>query len=90
MNIVDRRIRKLFLIFLALVSLSLAGCIIVPYPVSSEDARVDEVQIAGEVYVTVGPRKLLEEVSKKITEHNHNIEIVDPLEFRDTAFPVGG
>jgi hypothetical protein len=46
--------------------------------------------VAGQIYITVGPRELIDNVSKRIVKQNPNIEIVDPLTFRDTAFPAGG
>lgn len=76
--------------FLAAVMIvQLAGCVIVPYPVSHENVRTDEVEITDQIYVTVGPRKLIDDVSKRIVKHNPNIELVDPLLFRDAAFPAG-
>lgn len=69
--------------------LHMAGCVIVPYPVSHETVRTDVVEITSQIYVTVGPRELIDDVSKRIVKHNPNIELVDPLIFRDTAFPSG-
>jgi len=82
----------------AMLILQMAGCVIVPYPVSDEIVQADEhellpsngIEITDQVYVTVGPRELIDDVSKRIVKHNTDIKLVDPLLFRDTAFPNGG
>lgn len=71
------------------VFLLISGCVVVPYPVSNETTQVEDVEIPDEVLVTVGPRKIIEEVSEHVVKHNPNIELVDSLEFRDVAFPSG-
>ena len=48
------------------------------------------VVLSDETLITLGPRRLLEEISQGITERNHDIEVIDGLLFRDTAFPNGG
>lgn len=40
--------------------------------------------------VSLGQRRLLKEISNEITKIYHDIQIVDGLLFRDTAFPEGG
>ena len=40
--------------------------------------------------VSMAPRRLLEEITKEIKSTYKNIEIVDGMLFRDTAFPEGG
>jgi len=71
------------------VLLSITGCVVVPYPVSHETTQEEGVEITEQLQVTVGPRKIIEEVSEQVVKHNPNIELVDPLEFRDAAFPSG-
>lgn len=74
-------------IFIAGVS----SCIMIPYEPSAEVSLSDKGHIPpGEVMVTVGPRNLLEEVSEEIAKTDARIEIVDPITFRDAAFPDGG
>lgn len=40
--------------------------------------------------VSMAPRRLLEEITNELKSTHKNIEIVDGLLFRDTAFPEGG
>jgi hypothetical protein len=89
MLVVKRRFRLPQLVA-AVMLLPIAGCVVVPYPVSNETVQTDGVDTAGQVYVTVGPRELIDDVSRRIVKLNPNIELVDPLTFRDTAFPEGG
>jgi len=42
------------------------------------------------IRVSVGPRRFLEEIGERIATEDPRIEVVDSLEFRDTAFPDGG
>jgi hypothetical protein len=74
----------------ASLALLLAGCVVVPYPVKPEITRVDDVEIIDPVYVTIGPRRLIDAVSESIVKNNADIELADPLSVRDTAFPDGG
>jgi len=77
----------------SLLAIAAAGCpflIDVPHPVDAEVVRVDQVEIPSDVYVTVGPRKLIETIAEKIVEHNSAVELIDPIRFRDAAFPDGG
>lgn len=89
MTLVIKRRFRLAQLFSGVIFLLIAGCVVVPYPVSHETARVDEVEITDQIQVTVGPRELIEDVSSRIVKHNPNIELVDPLTFRDAAFPSG-
>jgi hypothetical protein len=68
----------------------IGGCIVIPHPVTPNVERVDQVAVSSDVYITVGPRKLLEKVSSQIEKNSDNIEVIDPLVFRDAAFPDGG
>jgi hypothetical protein len=75
---------------IVLIVLSPGGCAVVPYPVVPEVDRFDDVHLAGDTLLTVGPRITLERIAERIEKENPAIEIVDPILFRDTAFPVGG
>ena len=69
----------------------LQGCaIIIPTPVRPEVQRIDDVVLNEDIYVTIGPRTLLKNVSDQIEKDRQNIIVEDPLLFRDTAFPEGG
>lgn len=67
-----------------------------PYPASHETTQeatarsADQLIIPDDIRVTIGPRRLIEEISEHVVRHNKDIELVDPLTFRDTAFPSGG
>jgi hypothetical protein len=66
------------------------SCVLIPYPTRPDVARSEAVTIADEdTLVTLGPRKLLEKVTKEIQEANPAIDVVDGLTFRDVAFPEG-
>lgn len=80
----------LVVILISVLALSHGGCAIIPYPVIPEVDRFDKVHLAGDTLVTVGPRVSLEKISERIGEENSAIEVVDPILFRDTAFPQGG
>ncbi len=76
---------------LILLSASLImGCIIVPTPVTPHIETDEEVHLSDYTMVTVGPRKLLENIGERITDSRTGIEVVDGLAFRDSAFPEGG
>ena len=66
------------------------GCIVLPVPVEPQIEQVGDVEIPGEMLVSLEPRDLLENLTKKLVKNKHNIEVVDALTFRDTAFPEGG
>jgi hypothetical protein len=71
-------------------SLSAASCIPVPYPVTPEVAISEKPVLANDILLSVGPRELLESISREIKASHENIEIIDGELFRDTAFPEGG
>lgn len=72
------------------LALVLAGCGVgVPSKASVNVRRADNARIDEGVMVSLGPRKLLERLSKEIVSNNEKIEVVDGLLFRDTAFPEG-
>jgi hypothetical protein len=74
----------------ALIALSPGGCAILPAPMIPDVDRIDEVHLAGDTLVTAGPRVTLEKISARIEKKNPAVEVVDPIVFRDTAFPQGG
>ena len=68
----------------------MSSCVVVPYPVSSDVRRLDDAELNDRLYIHVGPRGLLERVSERIVAETPDIEVIDPMLFRDTAFPEGG
>lgn len=66
-----------------------ASCI-APHPVKPEIEVFGEVRFADDVLVTVGPRRLLANLSGKIESDPRGVVVIDGLRFRDTAFPEGG
>lgn len=76
---------------LCVTILAAASCgVAVPTRPAVEVERGQPVEIGEEAVVSLGPRRLLEELSGEIAEQYPDIEIVDGLLFRDTAFPEGG
>ena len=70
--------------------LALPGCVILPYKPASEEVISGNIHLPSSDWLaTVGPRELIEEVSEAITSEAAQIEIVDPIVFRDVAFPDG-
>jgi hypothetical protein len=67
---------------------SVAGC--VPYPVWPDVSTSTTASIDDELLLTLAPREYLEDFSEKIIRSYKNIEVVDGMLFRDTAFPDGG
>jgi hypothetical protein len=79
------------LLMLWLVILSAGGCgVAVPTRPAVEVKRGQPVEIGEDAVVSLGPRRLLEELSGEIAKQYPDIEVVDGLLFRDTAFPEGG
>jgi hypothetical protein len=52
--------------------------------------RAEEIRPADDILVSVGPRRLLEEITDKVSKRRKDITVVDALTFRDAAFPDGG
>ncbi|MDH3375116.1 MAG: hypothetical protein OEM85_17290 [Gammaproteobacteria bacterium] len=73
---------------LAVLAIVFGGCI-APQTVDPEIHVIEKVRLADDVLVSVGPRRILESLSKRIAKHDRDIAIVDGLTFRDTAFPEG-
>jgi hypothetical protein len=72
-----------------LVSILLHGCVIVPYKVDPEVKIEYDKELSKHYLVTTGPRKLLTQIEDSITKFTQNIQIIDSIHFRDTAFPDG-
>ena len=82
------RITKLIVVVLIL---PISGCLPLPYYVSPDVTINEQDELLDDgITLTIAPRELLEKISKVITDSHENIEIVDGLVFRDTAFPEGG
>jgi len=74
-----------------LVVLSTEGCGLgVPTKPAVEVERSQPAMIDEGAVVSLAPRRLLEELSREILAEYQDIDIVDGLLFRDTAFPEGG
>jgi hypothetical protein len=75
----------------ALLAFLMAGCAIIPVPVlPAQVDRFDDVHLANDVIVSAGPRRLIERLSKRLRKAYPDLTIVDPILFRDAAFPEGG
>jgi hypothetical protein len=82
---------KTMALAIGLEALSLTGCALTaPVEGKPEITRQDNVALAGNALVTVGPRRLLDFLAKQIAAMDAGLEPVDALLFRDTAFPEGG
>ncbi len=68
----------------------LTGCVIVPHPVTPNTERAEEIPLADDILVSVGPRRFLEKITDKVSKRRKDITVVDALTFRDAAFPDGG
>lgn len=80
-----------FKLVVVYIVLSIMGCAVgVPSKPSREIMRSREVTVQDNAVVSLAPRELLEKVSKEINTSYENIELVDGVQFRDTAFPEGG
>lgn len=73
------------------LEIGLAGCAVsVPVGAKLEVTNHDNPEQVANVFVTVGPRRLLSILEKLITESSPRVELADSLLFRDAAFPQGG
>lgn len=82
---------KAIALVIGLQVLSLTGCALTaPVEGKPEIFRHDNMALAGNTLVTVGPRRLLDFLEKQIFATDAGLEPVDALLFRDTAFPEGG
>ena len=83
------RLIKSLVSFLFII-VGMSACVMVPYEPSADVSLSENKHMPlGDLMVTVGPRELLEKVSKEIEKADARIEITDPIAFRDTAFPSG-
>jgi hypothetical protein len=74
-----------------LLCLLLAGCIVIPHDVEPDIAETDHVILPAEdILLTRGPRRFLEMMEEAVVDADPDIQIVDGMRFRDTAFPEGG
>ena len=75
------------IVFVVMLLHSLSGC--VPYPVSPESDISNHTLVDQELLLTLAPREYLEDFTEEITRNYENIEVVDGMLFRDSAFPEG-
>jgi len=81
----------LLLLFLEAMPLSLAGCAVaVPLEGKTEIVLQQNPETTVNTLVTVGPKRLLDILTKQILKIAPKLEPVNALVFRDTAFPQGG
>ena len=74
-----------------LTALSAAACgVVVPTRPDVEVVRGQPVAIDEGAVISVGPRRLLKEITDEIAKAYPHIKVVDGLLFRDTTFPAGG
>jgi len=67
-----------------------AACVPIPVPVTPTIEELVVQAPQSDIRVSVGPRRLLEKVSEAVEKEDERIDVVDPLAFRDAAFPEGG
>ena len=85
-----RRAKILLMVFFLFCAGGCAVIIPIPYPVEARNIRTDEIASLDGLYVTLGPRILIEQFGELLEEQLANSKQVDPLTFRDSAFPNGG
>lgn len=74
-----------------IITLSMTGCALeVSTKAQTETHYEDRAELSKDILVTLGKRRLLDVVSKKIMDSHADIDVIDGLLFRDTAFPEGG
>jgi len=75
----------------AAVCALLAGCLMVPYKPKAQVTPVAaDLYDAEHIVLTIGPRRLLHDIGKEITNLDPQIQLVDSLTLRDALFPSGG
>ena len=78
-------------LMLVLLGIALSGCLAVPHSVDPEVSKTEKVVLpAEEILLTLGPRNFLHTMEEALDEVDPDLDIVDGLKFRDTAFPEGG
>jgi hypothetical protein len=89
--ITDKRKGLFSRLLTCLMVLWAAGCgVAVPTRPDVEVVRSQAVRIDEGAVISIGPRRLLKELSNEITKARPDIEIIEGLLFRDTVFPEGG
>jgi hypothetical protein len=74
-----------------LFSTGLTGCAVTaPVQGTTQVSHREDPALPGDALVSVGPRRLLEHLSNRISSAAPQLKLVDGLRFRDTAFPQGG
>jgi hypothetical protein len=69
----------------------LAGCVVVPYTPKAEVTPVPAgLDDAEHTWVTVGPRRVLEDIGREVGKLDPQIQLVDGVALRDALFPNGG
>jgi hypothetical protein len=92
MRLISHRTQRLR----ALLSLSLAfvvsGCFVplYVYVPDSDVIRVENVHLVNDVFVSAGPRRLLQRISKRLEKALPAVDVMDPISFRDAVYPEGG
>lgn len=71
-----------------LVACCMAGCVIVPYKPGAEVVETLDVPLdPANIMVTLGPRRLVEEVTEAIIDADKDIRVVSAVDFLDVAIP---
>jgi hypothetical protein len=68
--------------------LSAVSCVL-PYPIPADVKHIEITSFPDDAILTLGPRRVLTDVAESVTEADSNIEVIDGVLFRDTAFPEG-
>lgn len=77
--------------WMLLCSMGPTGCAVTaPIQGTTQVTHRDDPALPGDTLVTVGPRRLLDLLSERISSVAPELKRVDGLRFRDTAFPQGG
>jgi hypothetical protein len=77
--------RNLFCLLIAAVMAT--GCVVVPYRPSADVAMATDIALdPADLIVTAGPRKLLQDIGKRLTRHDPAVTVVGPAAFADVAF----
>ena len=90
MKSTNREIRSSDVLGVFMLTLSVTGCLAVPHPVSPDVTLNENPVLTNDIILSLGPRELLEDFTNHISGTYENIEVVDGMLFRETAFPDGG
>lgn len=72
------------------VVVAMTACVPVPVPVRPDIEEITTLVPNPDIRVSVGPREFLEKLSRTVEKKNRKVDVVDPILFRDAAFPAGG